>query len=894
LALTPGTRLGGYEIAAQIGKGGMGEVYRARDLKLGRDVAIKVLPEDVAREQERLARFEREGRTLASLNHPNIANIYGLEDTGNIRALVMELVEGPTLADRIVRGPVPPAEAVSIARQIVDALDAAHERGVVHRDLKPANIKITPDGVVKVLDFGLAKAADDPVRPDLSVSPTITAVGTRDGVILGTAAYMSPEQARGSAIDKRTDIWAFGCVLYEMFIARSAFGRDTLSDTIVAILDRDPDWSALPPSTPNGLRTLMRRCLEKEQKRRLRDIGDAHSDLDATPASADATATEKTPARAVPILPWSIAALSLIALAATLWALWSVSRRPSSASPFSRITPITAGPAREFGPAISPDGKWVAYVSNAGGSQNVWVKSLAGGDPVNLTATSGLDISGSSGVGGLEVSPDGSRIAVQARVRGSTTQFATYEIPAPFPGPPRALLDPGFIGMRWSPDGKRMTFIRAGASAGDAILVADGDGTNRRVIVPVDGGLHRHWLTWSQDGFIYYMQPVATGFNVAQTEIYRVAANGGKPEPVITTLKRAMFPLPLANGGLIYSADPASVELGMWWRDAGGTAQPLTFGVGDYTEPRVSADGRLLVATRYENHQALVRIETSGLQAGQITPLTDGFGGDLDPSAVPTSTRMVFSSTRTGTRHLWTANMDGTDVRPLTSGDAQDERPVLSPDGQTIAFVSDRGGQRAIWLIAAAGGSPRKLVDAQPVSNLSWSRNATEIAYAAGAGTWPGLWSVSVADGKVRQITIPGTVGEPVWSPISDLIAYLEPTMTGPSSTGLSFIAPDGNPQSAKALKAPNISSGFTNGITAWSQDGRRLAVASQNTNAATSIWLVDPDAANPFKKLVELPIGPRIRGITWTNDGALIVGQQDATSDIVLMDQGAAAAPAN
>jgi Tol biopolymer transport system component len=390
------------------------------------------------------------------------------------------------------------------------------------------------------------------------------------------------------------------------------------------------------------------------------------------------------------------------------------------------------------------------------------------------------------------------------------------------------------------------------------------------------------------------MQPIATGFNVAQTEIYRVAANGGKPEPVITTLKRAMFPLPLANGGLIYSADPASVELGMWWRDAGGTAQPLTFGVGDYTEPRVSADGRLLVATRYENHQALVRIETSGLQAGQITPLTDGFGGDLDPSAVPTSTRMVFSSTRTGTRHLWTANMDGTDVRPLTSGDAQDERPVLSPDGQTIAFVSDRGGQRAIWLIAAAGGSPRKLVDAQPVSNLSWSRNATEIAYAAGAGTWPGLWSVSVADGKVRQITIPGTVGEPVWSPISDLIAYLEPTMTGPSSTGLSFIAPDGNPQSAKALKAPNISSGFTNGITAWSQDGRRLAVASQNTNAATSIWLVDPDAANPFKKLVELPIGPRIRGITWTNDGALIVGQQDATSDIVLMDQGAAAAPAN
>jgi eukaryotic-like serine/threonine-protein kinase len=863
----------------------MGEVYRARDLKLGRDVAIKVLPETVAREQDRLVRFEREGRTLAALNHPNIANIYGVEDAGDIRALVMELVDGPTLSDRIARGSVPPAEAVSIARQIVDALDAAHERGIVHRDLKPANIKITPDGVVKVLDFGLAKAADDPVGPDLSQSPTITSVNTRDGVILGTAAYMSPEQARGSTVDKRTDIWAFGCVLYEMLVGRSPFGRDTLSDTIVAILDRDPDWSALPPSTPTALRVLMRRCLDRDQKRRLRDIGDARADLE-TPVLGSSE-TKEAAVRSMPLLPWSVAALALVALAAT-W--WSSHRRPSTpaAPTFSRIIPITSGPAREFGPVLSPDGKWVAYVSDAGGAPNVWVKSLAGGDPANLTATSGLDISASSAIGGLEVSPDGSRIAVQARTHGSTTAFATYEIPAPFPGPPRALLDTSLLGMRWSPDGKRMAFIRAGANAGDAIWVADGDGTNRREIVPANNGLHRHWLTWSQDGFIYYMQPIATGFNVAQTEIYRVAANGGTPEPVVTTLKRAMFPLPLADGSLIYSADPVSVELGMWWRSAGGTVQPLTFGLGDYSEPRMSADGRLLVATRYENHQALMRIETSGPQAGRITPLTDGFGGDLDPHAVPTSTRMVFSSTRTGTRHLWTANIDGTDVRPLTSGDAQDDRPALSPDGQTIAFVSDRGGQRAIWLIAASGGSPRKLADALPVSNLSWSRNATDIVYAAGAGTWPGLWSVSVADGKVRQITTPGIVGEPVWSPTRDLIAYLEPAMKGASFTGLSFIAADGNPQSAKALKAPNISSGFTNGTTAWSHDGRRLAVTSQNTNAATSIWLVDPDAADPFKKLAELSIGPRIRGMTWTHDGALIVGQQDATSDIVLMDQGA------
>jgi eukaryotic-like serine/threonine-protein kinase len=892
VSLSPGTRLGAYEIAAQIGKGGMGEVYRARDTKLGRDVAIKALPEAVAREQERLVRFEREGRTLAALNHPNIAIIHGLEDINNVRALVMELVEGPTLADRIVRGPVPPAEALSIARQIVDALDAAHERGIVHRDLKPANIKITPEGVVKVLDFGLAKAADELVHPDLTQSPTITGVNTRDGVILGTAAYMSPEQARGSVVDKRTDIWAFGCVLYEMLAGRATFGRDTLSDTIVSILDRDPDWTALPPGTPASLRSLMRRCLEKDQKRRLRDIGDARSDLDA-PVAAETDPPATPGARRGPVLPWAVAAASLLALAATSWAWWSASRRPdpSGAPTFSRIVPITSGPAREFGPVLSPDGKWVAYVSNAGGSQNVWVKFLAGGEPQNLTAAAGLDVSGSSAIGGLEVSPDGSRIAVAARPRGSISAFATYEIPAPLPGAPRALLDPGFLAMRWSPDGTRMAFIRAGSTAGDAIWVADGDGTNRREIVPASGGMHMHWLSWSRDGFIYYIRPVMAGFNLAQTEIYRVAANGGSPEPVVTTLKRAMFPVPLADGGLIYSADTTSVELGMWWRDVGGTVRPLTFGLGDYAEPRVSGDGRVLVATRYENHQALMRIETSGPQAGRITPLTDGFGGDLDPNAALMTRRVVFSSMRTGTRHLWTANIDGSDVRPLTSGSAQDDRPALSPDGQTVAFVSDRGGQRGIWLIAAAGGSPRKLVDAQPVSNLSWSRDGTAIVYAASAGTWPGLWSVSVADGQVRQIATPGAVGEPVWSPTSDRIAYLEPSTTGPAFVGLSFIAPDGDPRSAKALKAPDISTGFSNGMVTWSPDGRRLAVTSQNTNVASSIWLADPDAAVPFRKLVDLPIGPRIRGITWASDGSLIMGQHDATSDIVLMDQGA---PAN
>ena len=259
----------------------MGEVYRAKDPKLGREVAIKVLPAALVSDPERVARFEREARVLASLSHPHIGAIYGFEHSGDVRGLVLELIEGPTLADRLKSGPLPVAEALNVARQIAEALDAAHEKGIVHRDLKPANIKITPAGVVKVLDFGLAKVDDDGAAPDLSQSPTMTVGGTREGVILGTAAYMSPEQARGKPVDKRADIWSFGCVLFEMLTGRVAFAGDTISDTIAAILEREPDWTALPDALPLAVtRRLLQRCLDKDPRQRLRDIGDARLELE--------------------------------------------------------------------------------------------------------------------------------------------------------------------------------------------------------------------------------------------------------------------------------------------------------------------------------------------------------------------------------------------------------------------------------------------------------------------------------------------------------------------------------------------------------------------------------------------------------------------------------------
>jgi eukaryotic-like serine/threonine-protein kinase len=303
MALAPGARLGSYEIAAQIGVGGMGEVYRANDTSLKRQVAIKVLPEAVATDPQRVSRFRREAELQAALNHPNIAHLYGLENVDGITALVMELVEGPTLADRIANGPIPVDEALSIAKQIAEALEAAHEQGIVHRDLKPANVKLTPDGKVKVLDFGLAKAYSEESATqsgaDLSNSPTLARAGTEAGMILGTPAYMSPEQARGKPVDKRTDIWAFGCVFYEMLTGGPAFPGETIADSVARIIERSPDFEALPGSMPPSVRLLVRRCLERDSRERLRDIGDARIEIGQALAAPLADATRQGSGSAV-------------------------------------------------------------------------------------------------------------------------------------------------------------------------------------------------------------------------------------------------------------------------------------------------------------------------------------------------------------------------------------------------------------------------------------------------------------------------------------------------------------------------------------------------------------------------------------------------------------------
>jgi len=375
MALSPGTRLGPYEIVAPLGAGGMGEVYRARDARLGRDVALKVLPEVFAKDAERMARFEREAQVLASLNHPNIAALYGLEESGGVRALVMELVEGPTVAERISDGPIPAEEALPFAKQIAESLEYAHERGIIHRDLKPSNVKVTRDGVVKMLDFGLAKALeDDPAGANVSNSPTLSLAATRSGVILGTAGYMSPEQAKGKPADRRADIWAFGVVLMEMLAGRQIYTGETVAETLASVMKDEPRWELLPASTPAGIVKLLRRCLERDPKRRLQAIGEARIAIDEALSGAPAEEAVRplAPPRPRPI-PWVVTAVATIAALVLAFLYFRQAPQAERVQRYT-IAPPEKSSIQTF--AISPDGRYIAMAASTEGKLQLWVRAL--------------------------------------------------------------------------------------------------------------------------------------------------------------------------------------------------------------------------------------------------------------------------------------------------------------------------------------------------------------------------------------------------------------------------------------------------------------------------------------------------------------------------------------
>jgi Tol biopolymer transport system component len=616
-----GARFGSYTIRSLLGIGGMGEVYRAHDETLGREVAIKVLSPAFTTEPERHARFEREARMLATLNHPQIGAIYGVEEADGVRALVLELVEGETLGERLARegrNPSAPGpglsvtEALTIARQIAGALEAAHEKGIVHRDLKPANIKITPDGVVKVLDFGLAKVAS----PDSSISDPSQ---SRAGAVFGTAAYMSPEQARGHHVDKRSDIWAFGCVLFEMLTGHAAFAGETASDTIAKILEREPDWSALPSATPDAIRRLLFRCLAKDAKQRLRDVGDVRIEIDAIneviPGAADPAVPP--PARTWKTwLPWAVAA----ALAAVVTGIgaWEARRQTIvQEAPLAnaRFSLFTDWEGTEEGAEISPDGKFVAFKADRDGEIDLWVSQVGSRQFRNLTA----DVAPLNGPGIIRTfgfSGDGADVWF---AEGSSSGAPKWLI-AVAGGTPRAFLGEGIAAPSWSPDHTRLAYYKN--SAGDPISIADGTTADPRPLaVDAPGffaaGVHNHNPVWSPDGqYLYFAHGLESTEEMNVWRVRPSAASrhdgpldGGTPEQ-LTTLRAAANLAPLDQRTLLYIAlaDDGSGPW-LWSLDVETkVSRRVISGLENYTSVSTSRDGRRVVTTRSTTTASLWRV----------------------------------------------------------------------------------------------------------------------------------------------------------------------------------------------------------------------------------------------------------------------------------------------
>jgi len=870
--LAPGASVGPYRIERLLDVGGMGEVYRARDARLDRDVAIKILPQVFTNHPERLARFEREARLLAALNHPNVGAIYGLEEIEGARALVLELVEGETLADRIRRGPAPVAEALAIARQIADALDAAHEKGIVHRDLKPANIKVTPDGVVKVLDFGLAKAAiGEGSTPDLTRSPTMTVGGTLEGTILGTAAYMSPEQTRGQAVDKRTDIWAFGCVLYELLTGDLTFPGETVSDTIAAILRREPDWAALPATTPPRVARLLQRSLEKDLKRRLRDIADARAELDdALAGKAPAMVVGRAPIVSAPSRWRRWAAIILIALASAL-AGWSVRRlNPAPDNPLSNavFTRLTNFEGDEAQPTLSPDGKFAAFLSDRDGPLDVWLTQVGSGRFSSLTPESHMPtVRPTRNIG---FSGDGSQIWFGGAPAGR------MRIMPMMGGPATPFLVDRAVEVAWSSDGARMVYHTD--APGDPMFVADRTGVGAKEIFadPIVGG-HNHHQAWSPDGrWIYFTRGIQDTW---QMDVWRIAATGGQPERLTHHDAYVGFPTPIDDRNVLYIAkDHEGSGPWLWTLDTNSRAtRRVAFGTEQYLSIAGSAGHRRLVASVANPSASLWTV-----------PILDhpAEDGDARPMVLPTvralaprvAGRSLFYLSSQGTGDgLWRFE-DGKAVEILKGSDeALFEPPAISADGRQVAVILRREGKLRLHVLSADGGDLQSLAEQINIQrSVCWSPDGKWIVAGGIDGRGPGLFKIPL-DHSTPVRLIAGTANDPVWSPSGDLIVYSGANVS--VDAPLLAIRPDGT-----KVELPPIRLRVEGKRYRFVPNGLALVYA-QGPFPAQDFWLLDL-ATKKSRQLSRLTNSAATQSFDVTADGRQIVFDRvRENSDIVLID---------
>lgn len=717
MTIMAGTRLGSYEVVAQIGAGGMGEVYRARDSKLGRDVALKVLPTAFAANAERMARFEREARLLAALNHPYIAAIYGLEESSGTPALVMELVEGPTLADRIAAGPIPLDETLPIAKQIAEALEYAHEKGVIHRDLKPANIKVKPDGTVKVLDFGLAKAlTEDTSAVDMNNSPTLSMGATVAGVILGTAAYMSPEQAKGKPADRRADIWAYGVVLCEMLTGKRLYTGETAAETLAAVLMKEPAVDGLPANTPAAIRNLLRRCLERDPRRRLQHIGEARIAIDDALSGAG-PAAPVTHQRARPPIIWiALAGALLVAFAALAFVHFR--EAPPQLRTFRFQVPGPANATVTFF-QLSPDGQYLTFVAQKEGHTQLWVQPLSSTEAQVLPGTDGATYP--------FWSPDSAQIAYFSA--GKLKKIAATG------GIPQILCDaPAGRGGSWSEDGALLfapnvsgPLYRVSAAGGVATAVTDASGTEISDRYPsfLPGG----------HTFLYYRVRGST----EQNGIYASSLEGLKPVRILPDDTNPVYvPLlsPGNNGYLIFRRketlmaqpfDPHDLKLS-------GEMFPIAEQVGTVVNTgnaafSASANGELAYrfGNLFENRQ-FVWMDRTGKQIGAATKSASMAGGALSPDEKEI---VLALGPDPVTLDLWLQDVSRGVLSRFTFGPDRSALPVWSPDSGRIAYTAVSGAVFSIYQKPVNGTGAAELLKSGGINVFAsdWSPDGRFIVY---------------------------------------------------------------------------------------------------------------------------------------------------------------------
>jgi Tol biopolymer transport system component len=825
MTLGRGVRLGPYEITGALGAGGMGEVYRARDTRLDRDVAVKVLPASFAMDEERLRRFAREARAAGALNHPNILAVFDIgTQEGGAPYLVSELLTGETLRERLSSGRLPISKTIDLARQIAAGLAAVHEKGIAHRDIKPENLFVTTDGRVKVLDFGLArqnKSSDETRAEDQAL--------THAGTVMGTVSYMAPEQVRGLPGDERSDIFSFGAVLYEMATGTRAFSRASPVETMSAILNEDP--AEVPASIREmypALAWIIARCLEKSPAERFHsahDLGLALQSISSTSASARTVAETRRRVRTPDAVLWVL----IVALAAAVGAILHQRLAGSAAVDPPTIEPLTFS-GHDASPAASPDGKTVAFMSDRDGVARIWLKQAAGGGELVLTA--GPDDY-------PRFSPDGSSILF---VRTTADGSSLYRVPL-LGGDPRRLLD-DVTGADWSPDGRQLAFTRwvSGARSGSVVGIADANGTGARELAYLPG---RSLVTprWSPDGrtiaAVNGLAHVLTGFGIDFVD----AADGKarRLPPAHGTMRQS---------SVVWSADSRSViyseaeSLAAWLTGSSarimqqnvvtGTARSLVWVPNHSRTLDVLGPGQLLLDARSSRENlrevAIGSPETPG-------GLTRGNSTDRQPTYSPDGQWVAFSSNRGGNLDLWSVNRENGTVRRLTDDPADDWDVAYSPDGRRLLWGSNRSGPYEIWTANPDGSAPRQLShDGAFAQNPTETRDGKWIIYASTNLAHPGLWRMRADGSEPVRIVEASALQLPDLSPDGQWALYVD----GLSSRILVVTIPDGNPVPFAIHIVRRTYTPTVLGRAHWMPNGRAIAFIGQDDRGVTGVFAQD------------------------------------------------------